>query len=192
MAPRKSTAFLQYLSSVLNRTAARLLHCYLFDSYLLFSRVRQRRLPASVGHDLCISLLFNTFFHALNAICQISRSVCSVTPRAPGPCTATQADWSRTTVFLSISDRCSISCNTITPSTMATKTTFFGTTFAFNQEGIDDVIKIFQDIYLDSADEAPFMSYDPKHHVSWFFDSHHGAAVDLVTGIQDRQVGPPR
>jgi Zn-dependent alcohol dehydrogenase len=48
---------------------------------------------------------------------------------------------------------------------MAAKTVFFGTTFAFNDQGVDDVVKSFQTLYEGGADEAPFISYDSKNHV---------------------------
>ncbi|ETN37387.1 uncharacterized protein HMPREF1541_08378 [Cyphellophora europaea CBS 101466] len=47
----------------------------------------------------------------------------------------------------------------------ATKTTFFGSMFAFEPAGVDDIIDTFRECYADSSDDAPFMSYDHSHHV---------------------------
>lgn len=48
----------------------------------------------------------------------------------------------------------------------ATKTTFFGSMFAFEQEGVDDVLESFRRNYEGHESDAPFMSYHSNQHVS--------------------------
>jgi hypothetical protein len=48
---------------------------------------------------------------------------------------------------------------------MTTKTTFYGTIFTFNEEGVNDIIHAFCRSYEDNNLIAPFIAYDSKEDV---------------------------
>jgi hypothetical protein len=47
-----------------------------------------------------------------------------------------------------------------------TKTTFFGSLYAFERNGVDEFISAFRKSYEEGSDAAPFVSYLPKENVS--------------------------